>query len=237
MTISKRLRYAGIAVTAAVGLSAIGAVAFAAIPDPSGKINSCYDKAFGSLRVSDPTSNDPFTGKCRTAFETPLAWNQTGPQGPPGAKGDPGAAGAQGVKGDTGAQGPQGEQGPQGAKGDTGPSGVRFTAGLLTSPTISDNRVTVVSLSLPAGTYLVQGTVEVDALDGLDADGECTVGNGRGANFHLVGSATNKAASMESVQSTITLATAGSVDLSCVKFSGTRDYAILTHTISAIQMN
>ncbi|MBN9608327.1 MAG: hypothetical protein BGO26_20155 [Actinobacteria bacterium 69-20] len=70
--------------------------------------------------------------------DTLISWNQTGPQGLPGAtgpqgpKGDtgaagaPGATGAAGAPGATGAVGPQGLPGvigPQGVKGDTGPAG------------------------------------------------------------------------------------------------------------------
>ena len=59
-------------------------------------INGCLNKKTGALRVvSDPS-------KCRK-YETPISWNQTGPQGIPG---------------------PQGKQGPQGLQGLQGPPGV-----------------------------------------------------------------------------------------------------------------
>jgi hypothetical protein len=52
-------------------------------------INGCVKDKNGALRiVSDPTS-------C-TSRETPISWNQQGPQGVPGAAGDPGPAGVPG---------------------------------------------------------------------------------------------------------------------------------------------
>lgn len=81
----------------AAGLSAVGAVAAASIPDASNTIHGCYLNTGGNLRVIDTSA--PGAG-CDGAGETALTWNQTGPQGPAGPKGDPGPAGA---KGDPGA--------------------------------------------------------------------------------------------------------------------------------------
>ena len=71
---------------------ALAGVAYATIPDSGGVIHGCYLKAVGSLRVIDPGA-----GQHCTKAETPISWNQTGPQGP------------------TGPTGPAGPQGPQGA--------------------------------------------------------------------------------------------------------------------------
>jgi hypothetical protein len=65
---------------AAVAVS--GGVAWAAIPDGSGQIHGCYKNGNGDLRVIDPSAG----GACK-ASESPLAWSQTGPAGPPGAAG------------------------------------------------------------------------------------------------------------------------------------------------------
>jgi hypothetical protein len=85
-----------------------GGIAYAAIPDSNGVIHACYLNAAGgqpqgSLRVID-------TAKSQTckATETALNFNQTGPQGAPGAAGAPGPKGAAGPKGATGAKGPAG---------------------------------------------------------------------------------------------------------------------------------
>jgi hypothetical protein len=114
-----RNRATAIAISAAV-LTAAGAVAYAAIPDPSGQVNGCYTTsatllgpAKGSLRVVDSGEH------CR-AGETPITWSQTGPRGPVGATGATGAMGATGAAGATGATGPAG---PTGATGATGPAG------------------------------------------------------------------------------------------------------------------
>jgi collagen triple helix repeat protein len=114
-----RNRVTAVAVTAAV-LTAAGAVAYAAIPDSSGRVSGCYTTnatllgpAKGSLRVVDSGEN------CR-AGETPITWSQTGPQGPVGATGATGARGATGATGATGAQGATGATGPAGPAGPSG---------------------------------------------------------------------------------------------------------------------
>jgi hypothetical protein len=80
------------------GLTALvlsaGGLAMASIPSSDGTIHACYDNQDGALRVIDPGA--AIGGTC-SAGQTPLAWNQTGPQGPPGVPGTPGAAGAAGA--------------------------------------------------------------------------------------------------------------------------------------------
>jgi hypothetical protein len=61
--------------------AAIGAVAWASIPDPNGVITACYSKTKGTLRVIDAASQ-----QC-AANENRLSWNQAGPQGPAGVSG------------------------------------------------------------------------------------------------------------------------------------------------------
>ncbi len=71
-----------VAVLAALVGLALGAlgVAAASIPDSSGVIHGCYKPADGKLRVIDTDA-----GQACATGETGLAWNQTGPQGPPGS--------------------------------------------------------------------------------------------------------------------------------------------------------
>jgi type VI secretion system secreted protein Hcp len=94
-----------------VALGAGTAIAAGAIPSSDGTIQGCYNNDGGALRVIDTSNNECNEG------ETPLSWNQRGPQG---------ATGPQGAKGDTGAQGPPGPPGPAGqdagGSGDSGPS-------------------------------------------------------------------------------------------------------------------
>jgi Collagen triple helix repeat (20 copies) len=113
-----------------------GGVALATIPSSSGVVNGCYNKTSGALRVIDPAAANCSNG------ESPLNWNQTGPQGlqgpqgpagpkgDKGDKGDQGLTGSQGAKGDAGAQGPAGPTGPQGPKGDAGAQGPQGPGGV-----------------------------------------------------------------------------------------------------------
>ena len=60
-------------------------VVFATIPGADGVIYSCYHKNDGELRIIDSTE------QCKTN-ETPLSFNQTGPQGPEGPAGPSGTS-------------------------------------------------------------------------------------------------------------------------------------------------
>src|SRR5215212_4058197 len=97
-----RITLPRVALVGALALGLTGA-AVAAVPGPDGEIHGCYN-AKGSLRLVDP-SDPSMPGACDDK-ETPLTWNQTGPQGPAGQQGP------QGPKGATGSQGPQGPAGP-----------------------------------------------------------------------------------------------------------------------------
>lgn len=70
-----------------------GGLAWAAIPGDGGVIQGCYDSG-GNLKV---VAAPP----CPKGY-TPLAWNQTGPQGPPGVQGPQGQPGADGADGQDG---------------------------------------------------------------------------------------------------------------------------------------
>ena len=121
-------------------MAVAGGVAYATIPDSAGVIHGCYSKS-GSLRVIDPSKSQ----HCAAA-ETPIQWNQTGPQGLPGAPGTNGATGT---------------------AGPAGPQGVPGTAAVYTSAdghgsfdTFLD-WVTVGSLDVPAGRYAVTASTWV----------------------------------------------------------------------------
>lgn len=88
----------------------------------SNVIYGCVQKITGSLRIVSKS------GQCRP-LETPISFNQTGPQGPQGEKGD---------KGDKGDPGPQGPVGLAGPKGDTGSKGEQGPMGLQGSPGIGN---------------------------------------------------------------------------------------------------
>jgi hypothetical protein len=64
------------------------------VPGADGVIHACFEDDGGKLRVIDPQ-----LGITCKREETPLQWNQTGPQGPKGDAGAPGPAGAPGLSG------------------------------------------------------------------------------------------------------------------------------------------
>lgn len=104
----------GVSLLAGGALSGAGAAVYGAANAGNSVITGCVRE--GTLRiVSAPSA-------C-ASVETPLQWNQQGPQGVPGTQG------LQGVKGDTGSQGAKGDTGPQGVKGDTGPQGAKGDPG------------------------------------------------------------------------------------------------------------
>lgn len=164
----KHTRKANIAVISALGLLATVGVGYAAIPSADGVIHSCYNassNASSKLRVIDQEAG----AKC-SKNEKPLDFNQKGP------KGDTGPQGPQGEKGDTGPQGPQGKTGPtgpQGLKGDKGDKGdpgaiMAYSAAVSAANVGQGRRKTVLSKSVPAGSYVINA--KADMSNGDDDD-------------------------------------------------------------------
>lgn len=120
---------------------ALGGGALAAIPGSDGAIHACYKKEDGQLRVIDTAQSQT----CNKS-EVALAWNQTGPTGPQGAKGD---TGPQGAKGDTGAQGTPGPEWV--VSGFVNPDGSLFVAN-------KDPGTTVTVSHQSTGVYLLSAT-------------------------------------------------------------------------------
>ena len=125
-------------VLAALGAALVvagGSIAYASIPDESGVLNACYLSG-GQLRLSEDAS-------CR-ANESPVSWNQTGPEGPAGPSGEAGPAGP---------AGPQGPAGPAGA----GSSSAYFnSSGLLAVQSVGFSNTEIGRLrALPPGKYLL----------------------------------------------------------------------------------
>jgi hypothetical protein len=172
-----------VAALSLAGLVITGGVALATIPGSDGVIHACYQKESGALRVIDLAQSN-----C-TAGESPLAFNQTGPQGlqgPQGPKGDPGQQGPkgdpgqQGPKGDPGQQGPTGDLGPAGPQGSQGPQGATGPAGPQGPPGASAGLslriawatdgvgplgTAIVKAQCPTGTQVVSGGYKEDGLD------------------------------------------------------------------------
>jgi hypothetical protein len=117
-----RVSRLALAVAAVTVVAIAGAVTYAVAGiGGGGVINGCYKSQNGQLRLIDPASDS-----CNPS-ETPISWNQTGQQGPPGPRGATGPRGTTGPQGLAGAQGPAGPTGPQGPKGDKGDPGASAT--------------------------------------------------------------------------------------------------------------
>jgi hypothetical protein len=111
---------------------------------------------------------------------------QTGAPGVQGDKGDTGATGAKGEQGDEGARGPKGFQGEQGNQGEAGLQGKPGEKG---EPGPSDAYVAtsendplevghefqrVAELALPAGEYVMQAVLTVEAEEGQGTTADCS---------------------------------------------------------------
>jgi hypothetical protein len=156
-----------------------------------------------------------------------------GAAGPAGKDGTPGATGPAGKDGAPGATGPAGAKGDTGAKGDKGnaclssdplcrgPNGAAAFSAVTTAPLpfpVSTASITVQSLNLQAGKYIVDGRVSAhDA--GLDTTVACslvagaTVIDSMGGALGIDATATIDAA--VSLHGVLTLGAPGTVDLKC----------------------
>ena len=137
-----------VAVAVALGFAPGAGSATAAI------ITACAKNSNGDLRLVRHAT------QCKSS-ETPISWNQAGPQGsqgPPGPNGAQGPAGPQGPQGPAGAAGPAGAQGTQGVPGPAGPPG---PAGAnCTCPATCGNSVK-------------EGAEECDGTDATACPGNC----------------------------------------------------------------
>jgi hypothetical protein len=177
-----------------VGALTVGGIAYATIPDGGGVIHGCYLKGLGTLRVID-------TGKSQTcsSFETPLAWNQTGPQG---SQGPTGATGATGSTGATGATGPSDVYSVDGY-GSQKNLPIASWVTLATTPT------------LPAGSYVVQGEAEAENTQSLDTDYNCDLVDSSNTEYQS-SRADGPGWVTIPVQTVITLTSPDTISLQCI---------------------
>ena len=192
------------ALAVAAALSASAAV-FATIPS-AGVISGCYTRSGGALRVIDSTVTS-----C-SSKETSLNWNVQGVQG---------AVGPVGPQGIAGPQGPSGPQGPTGPTGPRGPSGVSRVYATATDfielswPQLKQ----VLTLNLPAGTYLVLGKTFLGTNSGIE--GRCYLNAGGieldRTDAYTLGLDLGVVLSSHAVslQSTVGLPEGGSVAMNC----------------------
>lgn len=87
-----------------------------------------------------------------------------GPQGPQGLQGP------QGIQGPTGPAGPTGPTGPQGTPGADGVAHAWTASG---SQSISNTQVTIASVTVPGGTYLIFGEADLTSGDTSTQLGNC----------------------------------------------------------------
>lgn len=159
------------ALPAALALGALVALASGAraqAPDPNDPniIWACYVPLSGTVyRIKTTDTRQECASKAHVMF-----WfNQTGPEGPQGPPGPQGPAGPVGPIGPTG---PIGPAGPIGPIGPAGPAGAGATAYFTarTAPTVQLNIgvLTVMSLNMPAGSYVLIARVRADYFGGSE---------------------------------------------------------------------
>lgn len=100
------------------------------------------------------------------------ATGSQGPQGNAGATGSQGPQGNQGPAGNNGSQGPQGQQGIQGIQGPQGPAASLSSAQAFATAETTVSAATYAdiagcSVSLPAGTWLIFGQVNIRAANAI----------------------------------------------------------------------
>lgn len=208
-----RRHLAGLAVVS-LGAVAAGSVAWAAIPDADGTIHACYQAREAARRGgADLRIIDPSTGRCHRN-DTELTFAKAGPAGP---------AGPAGVAGAAGARGPEGPAGPPGtAGGGTGGAAssalaVRLENGDLgasvdISAAPGGSGVAVAQRSIPAGSHVLNGLVDVNA---VGATCRLTVGG------EVIDEATVTSAAAHrdqlSLLGTVTLANGATARISCMR--------------------
>lgn len=225
----KRTHRAAAVVVAAVVAVVSAGIAYSAIPDGSGKINGCYGKVLGVLRVIDSEA-----GETCSRVEAPISWNQQGPQGQPGADGAQGPPGPPGPQGPQGDQGPQGQPGAEGAQGPAGPAGPPGpsdaysveAASTVTIPT--PTYTTILSRHVPAGKYVISASVLVHNFTTATVPVLCVIGSPSefsppyGARIDPFNSATAQGASSTTISLTLTtvVGSAGEITLACQTNTG-----------------
>ena len=179
-----RTQLSGLLVALLVGSATL--IVAAGIPADDGRINGCYSRATGDLRVVE-TSDD-----CRRN-ETAIYWNQTGPTGPEGAAG------------------PTGPQGPAGgaevfstdqALGEMGPI------------QLGPQSQVIARFAMPPGRYAIAATAQLlnDSSYGINVSCGVFAGNRR---FEAADTVWGGSYTSQAISGASNLADAGYVTLSC----------------------
>jgi len=204
------------AATAHIGSAqaAAGAGSTTTLTNAPALIYACYVPVSGTVyRIKETDVRQT----CASPQHVEFNWNQQGPVGPQGPQGIQGIQGVQGVAGPTGATGATGATGPAGPIGATGPAGTsgdmhQASAGLNGPP---------ISVSVPAGNYLVVGTAQVENDDGDRQIAFCTIQGAVAASRYLSGSSGSDGNWSDEfpIIGSVSLATAGTITVNCGGFA------------------
>jgi hypothetical protein len=150
-------------------------IVLATIPGPDAIISGCFSKDGGSLRVID-TALDTCT-----ANESLLTWNQAGPAGLSGSQGPQGIAGptgAAGLRGPSGPGGAAGAVGAAGTAGSVGSGGHAYFSFITNFGGLENQGKDVLSLNVPAGSYVVKASLSMIDTVGSDQNATCSLSTG-----------------------------------------------------------
>ena len=165
-------------------------------PGQPGVIYGCYKQVNGQLRVV----RGP--GQCLPS-ESPIYWNQVGPQGPPG---------------------PPGPQGPQ---GPPGPPPTLWIAHQEIDVSLGGVTDKVLSLLVPAGSYAISAKVSVINLDNIRQAAFCTLSTGD-ESVVVLGPGADDSAQVISLLDDAIFAKDETIILRCFTYKGEATNAVLS---------
>jgi len=209
--LARRGRILVFALVGSLATVAMAGAVYASVPSSDGVIHSCFNTSgnpSGAVRVIDAETG----AKC-AKNEKALNFNQTGPKGDQGIQGIQGIQGVPGADGTDGTNGVDGTDGTNGTNGTDGTNGVDGTSDVHQASNGTNGGA--LSVSVPAGSYLVMAYAKVANSDTDFQNGVCSVqgivvasepiqpGND-GQNLPIMG--------------TVTLASAGTITVDCGGF-------------------
>jgi hypothetical protein len=225
MDIKSMSRRAGL-VTALSGSAVVfgsGALAWATVtstvPGADGVIHSCYDPKvlYASIVLIDPALGQ----SCPKGYKA-LNFSQTGPVGPVGPQGPQGIPGTRGTDG---ADGQDGTNGVDGQNGAPGPAGLSHAYASYGGEYVNNGAdTTIVTVAVPAGTYVVNGRSSVANLDADEQLASCRL-KSSGTEYDLVnldlpGNGDPGFHTPVPLQAVVPMSQAGTITLSCSSYRG-----------------
>jgi hypothetical protein len=204
---ARRFRAVAAVLVAVVALTA-GGMAYAASRGGA-TISACVKHSDGAL----------YQAKQCGAKDKRLTWNRSGPAGPAGPAGAVGKTGATGATGATGQTGQTGLTGPPGPPGSAAGAVAGFSVAQAADSDVSltSSAQTVLTLSLPAGSFLVDAKVVVSAAITPPAspafiEADCTLTDGSATDSAFSIAPTEPAGSIVRAVTTVPLEIAVTAD-------------------------